>query len=97
MRKAAALALILSFVSLAAFAHAGHIHNFLGVVKSASADQLVITSRAGQQMAFNLTNRTVYLRDGKSAARIDLVRGLRVAVHVADDGKTATEIKLGSR
>lgn len=96
MRKTAALALLLSLVSLAAFAHAGHIHNFLGVVKSVSGDQLVITSRAGQQMTFVLTDKTVLLRDGKTASRADLVNGVRVAIHVADDGKTATEIKLGS-
>ncbi|HSP36054.1 MAG TPA: hypothetical protein VLU46_17215, partial [Thermoanaerobaculia bacterium] len=93
----AALALVVSFVAVAAFAHAGHIHNFLGIVKNVSTSQLVVTTRAGQEMSFALTAKTAYVRDGKPASRADLVEGMRVAVHVADDGHTATEVKLGSR
>jgi len=97
MRKTAALAVVVSFVALAALAHAGHIHNFLGVVKTVEGNQLVVTTRAGQDVTFALTDKTAYLRDGKAASRADLVTGMRVAVHVADDGHTVTEIKLGSR
>lgn len=96
MRKTA-LALVVSFIAVSAFAHAGHVHNFLGVVKNVSAEKLVVTTRAGQQMTFALNDKTAYQRDGKTASRTDLAAGMRVSVHVADDGHTATEVRLGSR
>ncbi len=97
MRKTIVIALVISLFALASFAHAGHSHDFLGVVKSVSGSQLVVTTRAGQDLTFVLSPKTAYLRDGKAAARSELVTGMRVAVHVGDDHKTATTIKLGSR
>lgn len=97
MRKSVVFALVISFITLASFAHAGHSHDFLGVVKSVTGDRLVVTTRAGQETTFVLTSKTTYLRDGKTAARSELVTGMRVAVHTAEDHKTATTIKLGSR
>jgi hypothetical protein len=84
----------LTFIAAAAFAHAGHVHTFLGTVKTVSADQLTIRTRDGKDASFTLNEKTAYLREGAAATRADLVNGLRVAVTVADDGKTATSIKL---
>ena len=96
MRKAIILAVSLIILSTAAFAHGGHKHAFLGTVKAVSADQLTIETKEGQPATFTLTGKTEYLRDGKAAHREDLTAGLRVSVHVADDGKTATSVKLAN-
>ncbi len=94
MPKAAILAISLIIISMSAFAHGGHVHSFLGTVKAVTADELTIVTRDGKDAKFVLTDKTEYLRDGATAAKQDLVAGLRVAVHVGDDGRTATSIKL---
>ena len=76
------------------FAHAGHVHNFLGTVKTADAQHLVITTEHGKQAEFKLTTNTRYMRNGAKAKNADLVRGLRVSVYVEDDGKTAKMVSL---
>jgi hypothetical protein len=86
-----------AFVAASAFAHEGHVHNFLGTVKAVDGEHLVITMEDAKQVEFVLNDATTYSRNGKSARKADLVRGLRVAVHVADDGKTATSIKLAGK
>jgi hypothetical protein len=96
MRRAIILAVSLVIISTTAFAHGGHKHAFLGTVKAVSADQLTIETKDGTPASFTLTGKTEYVRDGKSARREDLTAGLRVSVHVADDGKTATSIKLAN-
>ncbi len=97
MRKTTTLALVVLFTALAALAHAGHSHDFLGVVKAVEGNQLVVTTRAGQDVTFVVNDKTAFLRDGKPAKRSELVTGMRVAVHVGEDHKTATTVKLGSR
>jgi len=92
MKKLLGLALLL--VAASAFAHAGHQHHFLGTVKSLQSTQLVITTTAGQETAFTLTDTTAVTRDGAPVARTELTSGRRVAVYVADDGKTAVSVKV---
>jgi hypothetical protein len=93
MKKLLALALFL--VATTAFAHAGHQHHFLGTVKSLQNTQLVITTTAGKDAAFMLTPTTAVTRDGATVARTELTAGRRVAVEVANDGKTAVSVKVG--
>lgn len=97
MRKISALAVFVIFVAATLLAHGGHVHNFLGTVKSVAGDELVITTPDHKDVAFVLTSSTTYVREGKTARRDDLAAGLRVSVHVADDGRTATSIKLGTK
>jgi len=92
MKKLLGLALLL--FAATAFAHAGHQHHFLGTVKSLQSTQLVITTTAGQDAAFTLTDTTSVTRDGAPVARTELTSGRRVAVYVADDGKTAVSVKV---
>jgi hypothetical protein len=94
MRKTTIIVIALTLIAAAAFAHAGHAHVFLGAVKTVSTDQLTITTRDGKDASFVLNDKTTYVRDNGTATRADLTGGLRVAVTVADDGKTATSIKL---
>jgi len=95
MRKISSLTLVVIFIAGALLAHGGHVHNYLGTVKSVAGDQLVVTTRDGKDVSFTLTNKTAYLREGKTASRSDLSRGTRVSVRVAEDGKTVTSIKFG--
>lgn len=92
MKKVLGVALF--FFAVAAFAHAGHQHQFLGTVKSLQSAQLVITTTAGTDAAFVLTDATSVTCDGAPVARTELTSGRRVAVHVADDGKTAVSVKV---
>jgi hypothetical protein len=47
----------------------------LGQVKSASADQLVITSQEGQSMTFDVTDRTLIRIDGRTASAAEIQQG----------------------
>ena len=94
MRKTIIAVALSMFIAAIALAHSGHVHNFLGTVKSSTDTKLVITTREAKEVTFTLTRATEYTRGGKAAHRDDLKRGTRVAVHVANDGKTATSIKI---
>ena len=95
MRKPLALFFALLLLSSLAFAHAGHQHHFLGTVKSLAANDLAITSTDGAERTFLLTDKTALQRGDAAAARADLTPGTRVAVEVANDGRTAVTIRLG--
>lgn len=93
MKRLLALALLL--ITVSAFAHGGHQHQFLGTVKSLTDAQLVITTTAGKDADFVMTSTTAVSRDGAPVARTELTSGRRVAVYVANDGKTAVSVKVG--
>jgi hypothetical protein len=97
MRKITTIALLVAAIATAALAHAGHIHNYLGTVKSVDDSRLVITTTESKDVSFVLTPATTYSREGKSASKSDLRSGVRVAVRVAEDGKTVTSIKFGAK
>jgi hypothetical protein len=97
MRKMMTATLLVAAIATTALAHNGHIHNFLGTVKSVDESHLVITTTESKDAAFVLTPKTMYSRDGKPASRTDLRSGVRVAVHVDEDGKTVTSIKFGAK
>lgn len=96
MTRTLAATLLSLFLAATAFAHAGHVHNFLGTVKDVRGNDLTIVSTASKEVHFVLTTTTAYRRGEQIASATDLVSGTRVAVHVADDGHTATLIKIGS-
>ena len=77
-------------VSVSAFAHGGHKHQFLGFVKSLNADALVVTTTEKKDVTFTLTAETTF----SGGTRADLAAGKRVSVSVENDGKTAKTIKL---
>ena len=97
MRRILTAAMLVAAIATTALAHNGHIHNFLGTVKSVDESNLVITTTDAKDAAFVLTPKTAYSRDGKPANRTDLRSGLRVAVRVDEDGKTVTSIKIGTK
>jgi hypothetical protein len=97
MRRILTAAMLVAAIATTALAHAGHIHNFLGTVKSVDESRLVITTTESKDATFVLTPKTTYSREGKSASKSDLRTGVRVAVHVDEDGKTVTSIKFGAK
>jgi hypothetical protein len=90
--------LVLTIVALAiassAFAHGGHKHQFLGTVKAVQSDQLVVTTTDDKEVTFTLIGGTTYTKGASPATKADLQAGVRVSVHVQDDGKTATAVKI---
>jgi hypothetical protein len=96
MRRIAIFTL-LALAATSLLAHGGHVHNFLGTVKSVDAAHLSITTQESKQVEFLLTDSTRYTRNGDPAQKGDLRPGLRVSVHVAEDGKTATSVMLPAK
>ncbi|HEX6099859.1 MAG TPA: DUF5666 domain-containing protein [Thermoanaerobaculia bacterium] len=90
--------LIAAIVTLAlaatALAHGGHKHQFLGTVKALHENQLVVTTTDDQEVTFTLTDKTRYTKGAAAATKADLKAGVRVSVHVENDGKTATAVKI---
>ena len=97
MRRIMTAAALVAAITTTTLAHNGHIHNFLGTVKSVDESHVVIITPDAKDIAFVLTPKTAYTREGKPASRSDLRSGLRVAVHVDEDGKTVTSIKIGTK
>lgn len=87
------LALVLSAT---AFAHGGHKHHYLGTVKTLHENYLVVATTEDGDKTFMLTESTKYTKDASAAAKADLKAGVRVSVHVENDGRTATEVKIAS-
>ncbi len=95
MRKIAPLFLIALLASSAALAHGGP-GNLLGTVKEVNEGQIVVTTKDGHEVTVQLTEKTVYEKASKPAARQDVVGGARVSVKLEKDGKTAATVKIGS-
>jgi hypothetical protein len=77
-----------------AFGHGGHVHSYLGTVKSLSGTSLVITTTESKDVSLVVTDATSVTRGGKVVNVTELKSGIRVAIHVADDGRTATSVKV---
>jgi hypothetical protein len=90
--------LIAAIVALAlaatALAHGGHKHQFLGTVKALHENHLVVATTDDQEVTFTLTDKTRYTKGTAAATKADLKAGVRVSVHVENDGKTATAVKI---
>jgi hypothetical protein len=96
MRRIAMFTLA-ALIATGALAHKGHVHNFLGTVKAVDTGHLLITTEEGKRVELLLTNKTRYTRNGDPAPRGDLKPGIRVSVHVEDDGKTAKSVMLSRK
>lgn len=88
------ISILTLLATVTAFAHGGHKHQFLGTVKSLHENHLVVTTTENAEVTFTLTDSTKYSKGSQSATRADLAPGARVSVHVENDGKTATTVKI---
>ncbi len=94
MKKALAFAVLSLLLATVALAHGGHQHAYLGTVKMLHENHLVVTTTDSKEVTFTLTDATTYTRGAAAATKADLKEGVRVSVGVANDGKTATTIKI---
>jgi hypothetical protein len=96
LHRSIILSVLSLLVSASVFAHGGHKHSFLGTVKMLHADRVVVTTTDQSEVTFVLTDRTRFSKGGSAATKKDLKNGVRVSVHVENDGKTATAIKIAA-
>lgn len=97
MIKNTTLAVLILFVSIVAFGHGGHDHNFLGTVKLVHENHLVVSTMKKGEVTFILTDKTKYVRGSEPASRADLEAGARVSVYVENDGKTVVTVKIAAK
>ncbi|HSP15660.1 MAG TPA: hypothetical protein VLV78_12990 [Thermoanaerobaculia bacterium] len=97
MSKLAAFAVV-ALTAVSVFAHAGHVHNYLGTVKVVDASHLEIVTTDSKTVDVAINESTKFLRyNGEPARKADLKPGVRVSLYVSEDGKTATKILLPPR
>ena len=83
-------------VPVAALAHAGHPHRFMGTVSAVQAEQIEVTLKDGKTVTFALDEKTVY-RQGKTKVVGKLPKaGERVVVSAmpVEAGKTMTAVTV---
>jgi len=86
--------LLLLLAATTAFAHAGHVHKYLGTITSINGDEVVIHTTDAKDVTFVVTKATAFKRGEKDAPRADMAAGMRVSVQLATDGKSALVVKM---
>jgi YHS domain-containing protein len=99
MRKVFILLLIATFAATfagTALAHGGKSHRLLGTVKSLQENHLTVTAQDGHEAHVMLTAATTYEQEGKPATRESLKPGVRVAIQLTEDDKSAVKVRIGA-
>jgi hypothetical protein len=98
MKRLVAITLFVLFAASSAFAHAGHVHTYMGSVTMLHSDtQFMMKTTDGKDRTIDTTAKTSWLHaDGRAAKRSELVVGSRVVVKMNTDGKTAASVKLSA-
>ncbi len=98
MKKLFAISLFLLFAVNSAFAHAGHIHTYLGRVTMLHGNSaFMMKTTNGKELTIDTTPKTSWLHaDGHTAKKSELTVGTRVAVTMNIDGKTAARVKMSA-
>lgn len=96
MKKTFALVVFALIFAASAFAHAGHIHTYMGTLTMLNdGNSFVIKTTAGKDLTIRTSARTAYLHaDNHAARRSELAVGMRVVVKMMKDGKTAATVKM---
>jgi hypothetical protein len=94
MKKLIALALL--FVATSAFAHAGHMHTYMGSVTMLhGGSAFMIKTTDGKDVTVLTNDQTSFTHaDGSAAKATDVAVGKRVVVKMTTDGKTAASVKM---
>ncbi|NOT28683.1 MAG: hypothetical protein HOP16_21585 [Acidobacteria bacterium] len=95
---AIASALVL-WLSVAAFAHEGHPHRFMGTLSAVTGTQLEVKTTDGKTVVFALDGKSV-IQQGRAKAELkDLKVGERIVVSALEvpAGKTMTAINVQLR
>jgi hypothetical protein len=98
MKKLAAISLVLLFAVTSAFAHAGHIHTYMGSVTMLHSDtEFMMKTTDGKDLTVQTTPKTSWLRaNGKAAKKSELAVGSRVVVKMTTDGKSAMSVTMSA-
>jgi len=96
MKKLVAVSLFLLLAVTSAFAHAGHIHTYMGSVTMLHGDNaFMMKTTEGKDLTIQTSPKTKWLHsDDHAAKRSELAVGQRVVVKMMIDGKTAASVKM---
>ncbi len=84
-------------IAASAFAHAGHVHTYMGTVTMMQGDSFTIKTTSGKDITVLMSPKTTYRHsDNHAAQRSELAVGMRVVVKMSTDGKTATSVKMSA-
>jgi len=98
MRKLVALSILLILTTTQAFAHAGHMHTYMGTVTMLHGDgEFMMKTTAGKDITIKTTDKTTFTHSDNHAATLsELAVGMRVVVKMNADGKTAASVKMSA-
>jgi hypothetical protein len=96
MKKLIPILLLLAVTN--AFAHAGHVHTYMGTVTMLHSDtQFMLKTSGGKDVTIDTTPKTSWLdAKGQAAKKSELKVGSRVVVKMNTDGRTATTVTMAS-
>jgi len=98
MKKVVAVSLFLLLSVTSAFAHAGHIHTYMGSVTMLHGDNaFMMKTTDGKDLTIQTSPKTTWLHsDDHAAKKSELAVGQRVVVKMMTDGKTAATVKMSA-
>jgi hypothetical protein len=98
MKKLFAMTLFLLLTVTGAFAHAGHIHTYMGSVTMLHGDNaFMMKTTDGKDLTIETSTKTSWLHsDDHPATKSELAVGQRVVVKMMTDGKTAATVKMSA-
>lgn len=98
MKKQFAISLFLLIAVTGAFAHAGHIHTYMGSVTMLHGDNaFMMKTTDGKDLTIETSPNTTWLHsDNHPANKSELAVGTPVVVKMSTDGKTAASVKMSA-
>jgi hypothetical protein len=98
MKKLVAVSLFLLLAVTSAFAHAGHIHTYMGSVTMLHGpNAFMMKTTDGKNLTIQTSPKTKWLHsDNHAAKKSELAVAQRVVVKMMADGKTADTVKMSA-
>jgi hypothetical protein len=98
MKKLVAISLFLLLAVTTAFAHAGHVHTYMGTVTMLHGDSAFMMKTTDEKdLTILISPQTTWLHsDNQPATKSELAVGQRVVVKMMTDGKTAASVTMSA-
>jgi len=98
MKKIVAVSLFLLLAVTGAFAHAGHIHTYMGSVTMLHGNSaFMMKTTDGKDLTIQTSPKTKWMHSDSHAAKSsELAVGQRVVVKMMVDDKTADSVKMSA-
>jgi len=98
MKKIVAVSLFLLLAVTSAFAHAGHIHTYMGSVTMLHGNSaFMMKTTDGKDLTIQTSPKTKWMHSDSHAAKSsELAVGQRVVVKMMVDDKTADSVKMSA-